>query len=139
VPNENQSDISDEEEANFIRKIKKGFGKYKRKLPFKCFNCGKIEHFANKYLYPKQEDNDDEKAYNKKNHKNGKNKNGKKKAFYTKEDSSSSEEIEDEELEHLFMVIETQDNLSKNTLEIEKNFEDEGEIDLESELISALD
>lgn len=31
---------SDEEEAKFIRRLKKGIGKYKVKLPFKCFNCG---------------------------------------------------------------------------------------------------
>jgi hypothetical protein len=46
---------------------------------------------------------------------------------------------EDEESEHLFMGIETQDNISKNTFEIEENFEVEGEVDLEEELISALD
>jgi hypothetical protein len=45
VPNENHSDISDEEEANFIRKLQKGSGKYKGKLPLKCFNCGKVGHF----------------------------------------------------------------------------------------------
>ena len=35
VSNENHSDLLDEEEANFIRKLKKGSGKYKGKLPFK--------------------------------------------------------------------------------------------------------
>jgi hypothetical protein len=38
----------DEIEENFVRRLKKGSGKYKGKLPFKCFNCGKIGHFANK-------------------------------------------------------------------------------------------
>jgi hypothetical protein len=42
VPNKNQSNISDEEEAKFIRKLKKGSRKYKGKLPLKCFNYGKI-------------------------------------------------------------------------------------------------
>jgi hypothetical protein len=41
------SDI-DEIEANFVRRLKKGSGKYKGKIPFKCFNYGKIVHFANK-------------------------------------------------------------------------------------------
>jgi hypothetical protein len=27
-------------------KTSKRFGKYKGKLPFKCFNCGKVEHFS---------------------------------------------------------------------------------------------
>lgn len=30
----------DEEEEKFVRKLKGGSGKYKGKLPFKCFNCG---------------------------------------------------------------------------------------------------
>jgi hypothetical protein len=30
----------DEEMHNFVRKLKKGTGKYKDKIPFKCFNCG---------------------------------------------------------------------------------------------------
>ena len=42
----NHSDLSNKEEANFIRKLKKGYSKYKEKLPFKCFNCGKIGNFA---------------------------------------------------------------------------------------------
>ena len=37
------------------------------------------------------------------------------------------------------MGIETQDNISKNTFEIEENSKDETEVDLEVELISALD
>ena len=38
----------DEEEANFFRKLK---NMYKGKLPFKCFNCGKIRHFSHKCPY----------------------------------------------------------------------------------------
>lgn len=36
---------------NFVRKLKRGYGKYKGKFPFKCFNCGKIGHFASKCPY----------------------------------------------------------------------------------------
>ena len=35
------SDESDDEEiANFVRKLKRGTGKYKGKLPLKCFSYG---------------------------------------------------------------------------------------------------
>jgi hypothetical protein len=38
----------DDIEAKFVRRLKKGSRKYHGKLPFKCFNCGKIGHFASK-------------------------------------------------------------------------------------------
>lgn len=37
-------------EANFVHKLKRGKGKYKGKLPFKCFNSGDVGHFAAKCL-----------------------------------------------------------------------------------------
>jgi hypothetical protein len=101
VPNENHSDISNEEGANFIRKLHKGSGKYKGKLPFKCFNCGKVRHFASKCPYPKQGDSDDEDTYNHKELKKGKTGNNKKlykkkKNLYSKEESSSYDMSEDD-------------------------------------------
>ena len=36
-----------------MRKIKRGSGKYKGKLPFKCFNCGRVGHFSTKFPYTK--------------------------------------------------------------------------------------
>jgi DNA-directed RNA polymerase subunit N (RpoN/RPB10) len=32
-------------------------------LPLKCFNCGKIGHFANKFPYAKKSDSDEEEQY----------------------------------------------------------------------------
>jgi hypothetical protein len=45
VEKNTDSDIDDIEE-NFVRRLKKGSGKYNDKLSFKCFNYGNIGHFA---------------------------------------------------------------------------------------------
>ena len=107
------SDISNEETANFIKKLKKGTWKYKGNIPLICFNCGKIGHFSNKCPYPKKEESHDERTF--KDQKKIKTKDKKnlyknKKTFFTQEDSSSSEESEDEEPEILFMGIKNQDD-----------------------------
>jgi len=44
----------DEEEANFVRKLKR---RYKGKLPFKWFRCEKIGHFSHKFPYEKNGNN----------------------------------------------------------------------------------
>jgi len=48
-------ELDDEEEAKFVRKLKRGLGKYKGKLPFKCFNCGKICQYASKFPEKKKD------------------------------------------------------------------------------------
>ena len=51
-------------EAKFIRRLKKGSAKYKGNMPFKCFNCGKIGHFASKSPHKqKGQTSDDEENY----------------------------------------------------------------------------
>ena len=40
--------ISKEEEANFVRRLQPSTGRFKCKLPFKCFNCGRVGHYAAK-------------------------------------------------------------------------------------------
>jgi hypothetical protein len=47
----------DEIEEKFVRRLKKGSGKYQGKLPFKCFNCGKIGHFSPKCPHKKKDQN----------------------------------------------------------------------------------
>ena len=61
----------DFEEANFVKNIKRGIGKYKGKLPLKCFHCGRIGHFAskchfNKHFNGEEESNGKAKEYKKK-------------------------------------------------------------------------
>ena len=90
TPSKNHSESSDDEEALFMKKLERGIGKYKGKLPLKCFNCGRIKHFASKCPYPKQDDSEEREAS--KNFKKGKirNKkkfNEKKNIVYTMEDS----------------------------------------------------
>lgn len=36
----------DEEEAKFVRKLKRDTGKYKGNLPLKCLNCEEVGHFS---------------------------------------------------------------------------------------------
>jgi hypothetical protein len=58
---------------NFVRKLKMGTHKYKGKLMLKCFNCGKIGDFSNKFPYSinsysdEEEEPKEEKRYQKGN------------------------------------------------------------------------
>jgi len=119
-----------------MKKLNKGTGKFKGKLPFKCFNSRKVGHFPNKCLYRKQEENDNEKNYkyhNKRKIGNKKKVHKNKKTLYTKEENNSSEESEgeEEESENLFMSLEKHDNPTKTTFGRDEYSEEEGEVDIQ--------
>jgi hypothetical protein len=84
------SDI-DEIEANFVRRLKKGSGKYKGKLTFKCFNCGKIGCFSSKCPHKRKDQtyDDEEKHKHKKVYKEN---NFKKKSLCVNNDDDPSDD-----------------------------------------------
>ena len=42
----NQSKNPNDEESFYTNKLERGTGKYKGKLPLKCFNCGRVGKFC---------------------------------------------------------------------------------------------
>ena len=126
-------------EEQFVRRMKKGSGKYKGKMPFKCFNYGKICHLASKCPHKqKGQTSDDEENYTFNKH----NKEAKyKKKILCANDVDSSEEIEndssceDEVNNFMLMAIEDVENEYRGR---DLN-DEESMVDMEGELISALE
>jgi hypothetical protein len=136
----NEDSEPDEIEAKFVKRLKKGSGKYKGKLPFKCFNYGRIGHFANKCPHKgKDQTCDDEEKYK---HKNlfKENKFKKKSLCVNNDDDPSDDEdndssIEDKLNDFILMAKEEYDN---NNTGSDVN-DEEVVVDMEGELISALE
>ena len=84
----------DEEEAKFVKKLDRGLGKYKGKLPFKFFNCGRVGHYVAKCPHKKVRNRAQESEKNtSKNWQKG-NKFSRK-SFYAQQDSSASEDSDE--------------------------------------------
>jgi hypothetical protein len=135
----NEDSEPDEIEEKFVKRLKKGF-KYKGKLPFKCFNYGRIGHFENKCPHKgKDQTCDDEEKYKHKNF--FKENNFKKKSLCVNNDDDPSDDedndssIEDKLNDFILMAKEDYDN---NNTGSDVN-EEEVVVDMEGELISALE
>ena len=121
-------------EAKFVRRLKKGSGKYKGKMPFKCFKCGKIGHFASKcpHKHKRQTSDDDEKYTFNKYNKEAK----QRKKSMCVNDVNSWEETDnyssDEDEVNNFMLMAIDDEYTGSDLN-----DEEAMVDMESELISA--
>jgi hypothetical protein len=127
----NEDSEPDEIEAKFVKKLKKGSGKYKGKLPFKCFNYGRIVHFANKFPHKKHDQNyeGEEKLKSRRF--------DKKKSLCvnnddSSEDTDSDSSYEDKVNDFILMAKENYDNKITGS-------DEEAVVDMEGELISALE
>jgi len=113
---------SDDEEAHFLRKIERGIGKYKGKLPLKWFNCGRVGHYAKKCPF------EEKKIFHKK------------KGLCSKEENISLDERDGEEMdtrEVIFITQETQDNDHKEYKIDEDNFEEYSDEETEGTILES--
>eukprot|EP00253_Pinus_taeda_P011867 PITA_11867 len=95
----------EEEESNFVKNLQRGAGRFRGKLPFKFFACGRVGHYAAKCPHKDKLDKGKEPVrWNKKQNVN-------KKRYYTHEDSDGlSNSDEDEQGNNYILLMAFEDD-----------------------------
>jgi len=101
---------SDQDLTQLSTKLKSGYGKYKGKFPFKCFDWGRVGHYSSKFPYKEKAKRQEDLKFRNKSYIYQKKKPYKKKGFYSKEDISALESecedsLENESNKYLLMAL----------------------------------
>eukprot|EP00253_Pinus_taeda_P014536 PITA_14536 len=86
--NESRYMFEEEEESNFVKNLRRGTGRFRGKLPFKCFACGRVGHYVAKC--PHKDKGKEPVRWNGKQ-------NVSKKSYYTHEDSDALSNSDEDE------------------------------------------
>eukprot|EP00253_Pinus_taeda_P011147 PITA_11147 len=93
------NESGEEEESNFVRNLQRGTGRFRGKLPFKCFACGRVGHYAAKCPHKDKIDKGNEPIrWNKKQNAN-------KKSYYTHEDSDGLSNSDEDERGNDYKIL----------------------------------
>ena len=106
----------EEEESNFVQKLQQGTGRFRGKLPFKCFACGRVSHYAAKCLH--KDKGKEPVRWNKKLNAN-------KKSYYTHEDSDGlSNSDEDERGNNYKLLMDFEDDDYMDAIDVDGFYEE---------------
>jgi len=110
------SHVPEEEESNFVKNLQRGSGRFRGKLPFKCFACGRVGHYAAKFPY--KDKGKEPVRWNNKQSAN-------KKSYYTHEDSDGlSNSDEDERGNKYTLLMEIEDDDYEDAVDVDKLYDE---------------
>eukprot|EP00253_Pinus_taeda_P029829 PITA_29829 len=102
--NESGHILEEEDEVNFVKKLQRGYGRFRGKLPFKCFSYGRFNHYAARC--PHKDKFEKGKEYAKGNRKQVVNK----RSYYREEDSDVLSNSDEDEIGQDYILLMAYDN-----------------------------